>query len=119
MGRNWLSQLKLDWKSLTQSAVHRVDSGTALSKLLAEYDEVFNEELGTIVGYKVRISVMNEAKPQFWKPYQVPFALKEAVGRELERLEGDGVLQKVDHSEWAAPIITVPKKDGKVRVCGD
>ncbi len=59
MGRNWLSQLKLDWKSLTQSAVHRVDSGTALSKLLAEYDEVFNEELGTIVGYKVRISVMN------------------------------------------------------------
>ncbi len=95
--------------------MHRVDSGTALSKLLAEYDEVFNEELGTIVGYKVRISVMNEAKPQFRKPYQVPFALKERVGAFGRRW----CLQKVDHSEWAALIITVPKKDGKVRVCGD
>ena len=25
MGRNWLSHLQLDWKSLTQSTVHRVD----------------------------------------------------------------------------------------------
>ena len=25
----------------------------------------------------------------------------------------------VDHSEWAAPIVAVPKKDGNVRVCGD
>ncbi len=59
------------------------------------------------------------AKPRFRKAYQVPFAVKEAVGRELDRLEEAGVLQKVDHSEWATPIVTVPKKDGKVRICGD
>ena len=29
------------------------------------------------------------------------------------------MLKKVDHSDWAAPIVPVPKKDGKVRVCGD
>ena len=23
------------------------------------------------------------------------------------------------HSEWAAPIVAVPKKDGKFRICGD
>jgi len=29
------------------------------------------------------------------------------------------VLQKVSHSEWATPVVAVPKRDGKVRVCGD
>ena len=39
--------------------------------------------------------------------------------QELERLEKAGVLERVDHSDWAAPIVTVPKKDGEVRICGD
>lgn len=42
-----------------------------------------------------------------------------AVEEELTRLENVGVLKKVDFSEWAAPIVTVSKQDGKVRVCGD
>ena len=25
----------------------------------------------------------------------------------------------VERSEWAAPIVTIPKKDGRVRICGD
>ena len=49
----------------------------------------------------------------------MPFALKTGVEEELSRLERVGVLEKVERSEWAAPIVTVPKKDGRVRVCGD
>ena len=29
------------------------------------------------------------------------------------------MLERVTHSDWAAPIVTVPKRDGQVRICGD
>ena len=57
--------------------------------------------------------------PVFKKPWPVPFALKEAVGKELDRLEAQGIITKVNHSEWAAPIVVVPKGDGQLRICGD
>ena len=29
------------------------------------------------------------------------------------------MIEPVNHSEWAAPIVPVPKADGTVRICGD
>ena len=49
----------------------------------------------------------------------MPFAIKEAVGREIDRLEEIGVLERVEFSRWATPIIPVPKSDGTFRLCGD
>ena len=49
----------------------------------------------------------------------VPYALKEKIGKELDRLEDAGVLKKVIYSDWAAPIVPVVKKDGSIRICGD
>ena len=46
-------------------------------------------------------------------------SIKEPVEQELKHLETAGILKRVTHSEWAAPIVSVPKKDGRVRVCGD
>ena len=49
----------------------------------------------------------------------MPFALREALEKELSCLEQLGILQKVNHSDWAAPIVVVPKGDGCLRICGD
>ena len=49
----------------------------------------------------------------------MPFATKEGVGAELDRLECEGILKKVDHSVWAAPTVTVSKKDDRFHICGD
>ena len=38
---------------------------------------------------------------------------------ELNKLEEQGVIVKVDRSDWASPIVVVPKADGSVRICGD
>lgn len=41
------------------------------------------------------------------------------VEADLDRKERQGILEKIETSEWAAPIVPVPKPDNKVRVCGD
>ena len=38
---------------------------------------------------------------------------------ELKQLLQTGVIEPIKHSDWAAPIVPVVKKDGSVRICGD
>ena len=114
-GRNWLKYIQLDWKriSTVRSAPYKLNS------LLKDHDSLFKEHLGTVHPYKATLHVKPDAIPKFFKPRPIPFALKDAVGPELDRLEKQGVIRKVDSSDWAAPIVTVPKKEGCIRICGD
>lgn len=48
----------------------------------------------------------------------VPHSLKPAVDSELDGLLSQGILEAVELSEWATPIVVVPK-DSTVRMCGD
>lgn len=61
-----------------------------------EYQDVFSEGLGTIEGFQAKLHVPKEARPKFWKPRPVPFAMRETVEEELDRLEREGVIEKVD-----------------------
>lgn len=39
--------------------------------------------------------------------------------QELEKLERQGIIEPVSYSDWAAPLVPVPKTDGRLRLCGD
>ena len=41
------------------------------------------------------------------------------MGRELDEMEAAGILERVSHNRWAAPIVPLPKKNGKIRICRD
>ena len=45
--------------------------------------------------------------------------LKPKVEDELKRLQDAGIISPVRSSPWAAPVVPVLKKDGKIRLCGD
>ena len=68
---------------------------------------------------KATLSLKDTAQPKFCKARQVPYAIKPKVEQELKTLEKEGIIEKVDHSDWATPIVAVPKGDNSVRICGD
>ena len=113
-GRNWLQCIKLDWQE-----IHQVQ-GSTVQGVLDRHPEVFREELGTLKDFKAKIHIDPNAKPRFCKARSVPYALRTKVEEELDRLVADGVLEAVQFSDWAAPIVPVLKSDKKtVRICGD
>ena len=90
-----------------------------MAAVLHKHQSVFAEGLGTYSGPEVHINMDPRQPPQFCKARAVPYALREAVERELGRLESEGVIEPVPHSEWASPVVTVVKEDGSLRLCGD
>jgi len=119
MGQDWLKVIKLDWRVIGQVSVSRGSPQSQVALLQERYEEVFADTLGTITPFQAKLSVAPDAKPKFFKPRSVPFALREQVKNELDRLESEGVLVKTTYSDWAAPIVAVPKRDGRLRLCGD
>ena len=64
--------------------------------------------------YKAKLSFKERAKPQYWRPRPVPFALKDCIEKELDSLQSAGIIEPVVYSEWATPIVLIPKKNGRM-----
>ena len=117
LGRDWLRGMRLNWSSIRTLTAH--NWLLTLNQLIEKYAEVFQPELGTFKKFQAHLQLNEGVRPVYLCPHSVPFALKESVERELERQEQNGTLCHVEHSEWASPIVPVPKKDGTLRICGD
>ncbi|KAL0151789.1 hypothetical protein M9458_052940 [Cirrhinus mrigala] len=119
LGRNWLQKISLNWKEIFSLRYVSPVSVTSLSDVLEKHRELFGDGYGKITDFKAKVRVQEGTHPIFHKPRPVPYALKDAVEKELDRLERNGIISQVGRSDWAAPIVVVPKKDKTVRLCGD
>ena len=118
MGRDWLHVIRLDWSSF--AVLSQGGSTRAVQAVLDKYQDVFTGRLGTIYPFKATLFVVKDAKPRFHRVRPVPFALKSRIEEALDQLEAEGVLEKVTHSDWAAPIVNVPKlKEMVVSECAE
>eukprot|EP00731_Ephydatia_muelleri_P026680 Em0018g780a len=98
---------------------HTTGYAEKVEVLVKGFPEVFNDNLGEIHPFKARLVLKEGAQPVFCRPRSVPFAIKEQIETELERLEKTGVICPVKYSEWATPIVPVAKPDRSIRICGD
>ena len=71
--------------------------------------EVFGEELGMLKGYEAKIHIDAGVTPWFCGARPVLYAMRVKVEQELERLVREGILEPVQHSDWAVPIVLVLK----------
>ena len=107
LGRDWLSRLKLNWKSLS---VHCAQSIRSLEEILAKPTGLFESELGKAKSVEENLHLDPNATPRFCKARPVPHALREKVENQLSILEADGIIEPVQFSEWAAPVVPVLKQ---------
>ena len=126
LGRDWLSQLKLQWGQLfpLQKTVHKLkESCGPVQDLVGQFPEVFSDELGCLKDFKVKIPVPEGVEPKFCRARPVPYAMKSRLDEELDRLDQQGVWKRVQYSKWAAPLVAVLKDPrdptGPIRICGD
>ena len=131
LGREWMRKLQLDWRSIQALTPGETEgttsSPTRLADILAESADVFQDGLGLLKGISATIEVDTQATPKYFKARPVPYAIRPAVEAELDNLERAGVLSRVDHSDWATPVVPVMKKSPpntppelqRIRLCGD
>ena len=68
---------------------------------------------------QANIKLKPDAKPVYKKSRPVPYSIQENVEKEYDRLITSDILYEIDHSDWASPVVHVPKADHSIRVCGD
>ena len=108
--------IRLDWKAI--HAVFEAETSHKLTDLLCQHNSLFFEGLGKISPYKATLQVASTLALDSSK-HPMFFAIKAAIEEELNKLESSVVIEKVVHCNWEAPIVPVPKKNGKFGICGD
>ncbi len=132
LGRAWLDVLKSGWrsafyfKSVSNHSIRAVSDGSLTEtikfkeELRVKYPKACSQNHEeAIQEFKADIVLIDNFSSIFHKAYNVPFALRDKVEQELIRLCGQKILVPVTQSEWASPIIVVPKKNGEIRLCMD
>ncbi|KFD51889.1 hypothetical protein M513_07218 [Trichuris suis] len=124
LGRAWFGPFKIN----INVPLHQISAAPAKAEALLSgnwlrvterYPEVFQPGLGKYKGPPIHIDLVPGARARFLKCRHVPFALVDRVKEEIERLDKRGSLEPVLWSDWASPIVTVMKKGGEIRICGD
>ena len=116
-GRDWLQQIRLNWPKVER--VQQLADDSRLYTLLNKYSDIFTAQFGTMKGTTSKIYVDPTAPPKYYKARSVPYALRSKVEDEPKRLVAEGTVEPVQLSEWATPIVSVMKSNGKCRICGD
>ena len=106
---------------ITEKCGHlNAEEKDALKMLLTKYADLFDGTLGKWRNMEYHIELKDKnCSPVSRRAYPVPKVSEKTLLLEIERLCKIGVLKKVNCSEWGAPSMIIPKKDGTVCFISD
>ncbi len=108
----------MDWKdeidlSHLEPAVRR-----KVYHMLSRHASMWDGNLGTMYGAQHRIDLKPGSRPVHWQPYRAGMRAQQEEADEIDQMLRMKVFEP-SCSEWASPIVLVPKSDGSLRFCVD
>ena len=91
-----------------------------LEPIMKKFDALFASKLARLKPMHItpqRIET-GGAKPTVVAPYRIKPGYRSEVDKQLSEMLAAGIIEP-SNAPWMAPLVTVPKKDGKLRVCVD
>lgn len=129
LGRSWIRPLGIELKDIDSAQPARPESINIASvsdnqiptvqEILTQYSDIFEQKIGQVPDLKLNLTLREGAKPVSLKARPVPFALREKVNEELDKLEAEGVITPTAASDWGSPLVPIPKPDNQIRLCID
>lgn len=101
-------------------SVHTAISGSKIlskDQVISMFPDVFDDGIG-VLEYHIRLD--ESVKPVQHAPRRGEVALRDKIKETLDELHGTGFIAPVTKpTPWISPMLAVPKKNGKIRVCLD
>ncbi|RYA67999.1 hypothetical protein DD598_26130, partial [Enterobacter cloacae complex sp. 2DZ2F16B1] len=93
-----------------------------LLSLLREYRDVFAWSYKDLKGVdpsicQHTIPLKQDAKPSRQRPYTYNDTFAKRIKEEIDKLMEAEFIYEIEHTDWVSPIVVVPKKNKKLRVC--
>ena len=85
---------------------------TDIEKICAKYADVFyleGDQCTVTNVYKQAIKIKDGTAPTYIKPYRLPYSQKTEIGRQVNKMLEQGLIEPAS-SEWSAPLLIVLKK---------
>jgi transposase InsO family protein len=86
--------------------------------MLSRHRAMWDGHLGTFTATSHRIELVPDARPVHCQPYRAGPQARQAETTEVDKMLKAGVIEPAT-SEWASPVVLVPKPDGSLRFCID
>ena len=141
----WLNLNTTDTLEILALVAEDSVTSKKLAQLLSTYESIFKKDMPNLddnatghtwfQGIHENLGQSNEASyinidpikihlkpgtvPRCLKARQLPLMLLDKVRTEIRGLIRDNFVYPVEYSEWASPIVPIPKSNDKIRICGD
>lgn len=112
----------LELNLIESTQISKLQTTELEAEMRKEYSDLFREELPMKMppkrGVEHRIELIEGAQPQNRGIYRLSIAEQKELKKQLRELLDQGFIRP-SKSPWGAPVLFVPKKNGKLRMCID
>ena len=75
--------------------------------------------IGCEKGFQHKCEMLPDSYSVVHKQRTFPFALLTQVQADVDKLLAEGIIEKVDHSNWVRPVVIARHPGGGIRLCVD